>query len=126
MEHLAPYLQYGVKVQIEFDSTNVVEEVLSIYPKDGYIGIDNECAVLLTDCKLLLRPLSDYKDVNSKAMSDLNCDISTQIMIADFAIKAIGLHHLPYIAVCVLFQNHLDVFGLIDKGFAVDMNTIEG
>ena len=32
--------------------------------------------------------------------------------------------YLPYNIVSKLFENHFDVFGLIEKGLAIDINTI--
>ena len=68
--------------------------------------------------KPVLRPLSNYQDINSDAMNDLNCDVSTQIQINELAIKYIGVSDLHYSTVEICLQKHIDIFGLIDQGLA--------
>lgn len=133
VEHLAPYLPYGLKVEILNYKCDYVgirySKMTSVVLDQGFdvaIGYQGGHALkTFPDFKPILRPLSDYKDVNSKAMSDLNCDLSSQIQISDFANKKIGISDLSYTNACVLFQNHVDIFGLIDNDLAVDINTIE-
>lgn len=72
----------------------------------------------------ILRPLSDYTDITSKAMSDLDCDLTNQMDIQEFALKKMSLSSLLYSSFEVLTRNHVDIFGLIPEGLAIDKNTL--
>lgn len=73
----------------------------------------------------ILRPLSDYTDITSKAMSDLNCDLSDQMDIQEFALKKMSLASLSYGSFEVLVRNLVDIFGYIENGLAIDINTLK-
>lgn len=70
--------------------------------------------------KPILKPLSLYTDINSPAMNDLNCDLGEQIQINSLAWKAISYASLDWSAMEVCFRNHVDVFGLLDTGLAIE------
>lgn len=73
--------------------------------------------------KPILKPLSDYQDINSPAMSDLNCDIYDQIQISELA-NGGNVNNLPYGSALICFRNHIDIFGLITDGLAINENTL--
>jgi hypothetical protein len=72
----------------------------------------------------ILRPLSDYKEINSPAMKDLNCDLSDQIRILELANKEVSFYYLPYGIAQLLFEAHIDSFNLIPDGLAIDINSL--
>lgn len=80
----------------------------------------------IEDIKPILRPLSEYKDINSKSMNDLDTDLQIQVEIWELSNKKIAFQSLSYGTAIECFANHIDIFGLIDQGLAIDINSIEG
>lgn len=121
IKHLAPYLPYGLKVSNNTypDDVNLVtglmDETYFIERNSKYAYGDIE------NCKPILRQLSDYADINSDALCDVNCDMSDQIQISEFASKRISLSAVSVGAFDILVSNHVDVFGLIDEGLALQL-----
>lgn len=131
IEHLAPYLPYKLGVEIlnyRSDYVGLQYSSLTGYylieedPHFTYIG--GSTGKSFRELKPILRPLSDFLDINSDAMNDLNCDIQSQINIMDLAYKIIGLSSLSYTDAQLCFRSHVDVFGLIEKGLAIDINIL--
>jgi len=124
-KHLVPYLPYELK----FGSGNqkYYEFVLSgidFYTRtDIQIRTRGNRIYKISDLRFkpILRPLSDYADINSDAMNSLNCDLSDQIQISEFASKRISLSSVSVGAFDILVSNHIDVFGLIDQGLALPL-----
>lgn len=77
---------------------------------------------------IVLRPLSDlYKDRNYEKIlgweKDSNGDIGSFLDLGDSHKTTINV--LEYFSdLDKLLENHFDIFGLIEKGLAVDINTI--
>ena len=112
LKHLAPYLPYGLKVIRE--NTFIEDDFFTIYgaTKDNiYINSDGNL-VLLSKVKPILRPLSDLTE-------DLLC-ISWIENIQEKELES----ECPYEVWQVLFENHFDVLGLIEKGLAININTL--
>lgn len=140
LKHLACYLPYGLKIMAKIESqienhpfehcdivnVNLLSKSLTIR---HMVGIDKDVEYItyknFEDIKPILRPLSDYKDVNEDAMVNLNIDISDQLIIADCANGYFNPQDLMYRVAEICFENHIDVFGLIDKGLAIDINTLK-
>lgn len=72
----------------------------------------------------ILHPLSDYKDVNSKAMNELNCDVMDMIRISELANQQIGLSSVQYGVIEIMCDNHIDFNRLIESGLAIDIKTL--
>ena len=110
LKHLAPYLPYG----LQFLKYNQIHLLSKLDYTDnelwlvnyGFLGINSNIT------KPILRPLSDLTE-------DLLC-ISWIEHIRDNGLCT----ECPYEVWKVLFKNHFDVFGLIEKGLAIDINTI--
>jgi hypothetical protein len=115
LKHLAPYLPSGVFV-IESE----VKEVMVLHG----VGVDR---ITLSDgdydgldrFRLILRPLGEFiseEDIvdemthNELLMMGNNIDL---------------VERLSYDVIKLMFKNHFDVFGLIEKGLAIDINTLE-
>lgn len=125
LEHLAPYLPYKIKYirpaykTANFEFNEIINKMSTL---DIYL-------VLQQQYKPILRPLSDLtkekvgelfggKYTSEKCMlydGTLNLDVNDSISIN-------LIHYLPQIN--KLFEHHFDVFGLIDKGLAIDVNTL--
>ena len=128
LKHLAPYLPYGLKAK--FQSINkktcrkYVIGTISVMYSDCSICCYDTVNATPDNFKPILRPLSDYADINSDAMNSLNCDMSEQIQISEFASKRISLSSVSVGAFDILVSNHVDVFGLIDEGLALPLTFV--
>jgi hypothetical protein len=116
LKHLAPYLPYGLKGIFRNR-----KEVL----KSCTIGFINR-EILYGDFKPILRPLSDLA-TNNEVLDllykecqgiDENIDYWCEFK-GDMTNTCISFR-----ASQILFKHHFDVFGLIEKGLAIDINTI--
>lgn len=122
LKHLAPYFHYGLKAIYNFD--NEENEIVSITGaslfsnemhyqlmfKDGKtIGLFKD------DFKPILRPLSDLtKDIVSESIiEEVNRCSSNDIKVC-----------LSYKQIDFLISLHFDVFGLIEKGLAIDKTSL--
>lgn len=113
LKHLAPYLPYGLKVKSKSDIEGVYVHTMN----EHNIGCVLEEAI--TEYKPILRPLSD---------------LGSKIPLTEkeeLAIKAIILGdthqygNLSYYVILFLSQHHYDFQNLIEKGLAIDTNTIK-
>lgn len=106
LEHLAPYLPYELNLKHEegylltMDAAGESGRTLSIMDVEEY-------------AKPILRPLSDLTNKESNLLLDKD------ILAVTYDIKLIR-----YGDVLKLLEWHFDVFGLIEKGLAIDINTI--
>tara|TARA_R110000772_G_scaffold83493_1_gene176588 strand:- start:9461 stop:9808 length:348 start_codon:yes stop_codon:yes gene_type:complete len=108
LKHLAPYLPYGLVVFIPIWKC---ERTISQLRQKSIVTKDFANHLLFADIKPILRPLSDLTE-------DILC-ISWIEHIEDKVLDA----ECPYEVWQILFENHFDVFGLIEKGLAIDINT---
>lgn len=130
-KHLVIYLPYGLK--LKFDDSS---EIWGIYYRDetDYSEMLYPLSTLAytidiqkldpINWKPILKPLSDYEDINGKAMNDLNCDLTDQIDIQELASQRQSLQSTTYGAVEIMAENHIDMYGLIPAGLAIDKNTL--
>lgn len=116
LKHLAPYLPYGLKIR------NVLGKgstwTLTRFNIEQFSDDD----------KPILRHLSDLtkeeeKEIHSKCPNLPNYQEFHKEWINE---KGLDLSEtiIEYAAMEILFEWHFDVFGLIDKGLAIDINTI--
>lgn len=121
LKHLSPYLPYGL---LMFDDDNPNQ----YYPR--LIGVLNDENIItslprfpynyncgISTFKPILRPLSDLTPGDSKEF---------EYVSLDDLIRGIESEHCSIKCWNSLLREHFDVFGLIDKGLAVDINTIGG
>jgi len=121
LKHLAPYLPYGLKLSY-----------------GCIIGVENDCIdTLWVDnishpfkgygtfvVKPILRPLSDLKKDDLEFLANiLQVTIAT---VKSFTNKGLrnNFNNVSYRRFTILLEHHFDVFGLIDKGLAIDINTL--
>lgn len=129
IEHLAPYLPYGLKVS-KIHTLNTGNGIGSI---DHIIDSVNKG---MLQYRPILRPLSDITK---------EFEVGDEIFVPFHAIKYLHPNtpnwniywrdwviekshplvdtHIEYCIMQLLFKYHFDVFGLIDKGLAIDINT---
>lgn len=157
LKHLAPYLPYGLKVDLsplehfnlddESDVIVYIDEWMYGFSKNKKVGFsDNHYRYVdFNICKPILRPLSDLekeidhngerfvpikwfesninKSINIYLPINKDMDLEIDIETEDYS-QTIDLFD-GYISVQKLLEWHFDVFGLIDKGLAIDINTIK-
>lgn len=150
LKHLAPYLPYGLKYKGTYGGISTLRKLEYCRPynkdTDSYsneIGVDG---YLIQYIKPILRPLSDLTKL-------INYGLSSYIFIELFEIgdtdgfiyefdsgnikllnllESISIHnnshdinYLPYPVVEMMYEKHFDVFGLIEQGLAIDINTLK-
>jgi len=107
LKHIAPYLPFGLQyintLRNEINSLTIYQ-----YPKFVQVN-KSKNAITLNSYKPILRPLSDLtKEIEIEGIKFVPIDISE-----------IKLHTYNK-----LLEWHFDVFGLIEQGLAVDINTL--
>lgn len=139
LKHLAGYLPY--RLNMMFDGKvfgvlsgirpNLLTELIVIEDIDNNTPIYKNWCV--HDTKLILRPLSDLAkeiEVNGIIMNPLinlktqgyNLDFDDDFTFEDF-IKGDFLNN-SYGFVQLLLCWHFDIYGLIENGLAIDINTL--
>ena len=110
LKHLAPYLPYGLEA-LDYLSKRV--KIIGLKNETYFIDSGNIYAYGdIQDCKPILHPLSDLEEFSPA--------------IYDYLInKCEGYTvRLQYVDFKTLLENHFDVFGLIEQGLAIDINTL--
>lgn len=110
LEQLSVYLPYGLKMKAAHPSRRLKDiEILSTM---NYYTL-----VHVLKRKPLLHPLSKFKDINSEAMNNQGVDFD-RIWINELANGWAGISIISYGVIQLMAKNHIDMFGLIDKGLA--------
>lgn len=121
VNEIAPYLPYSVKVLMPESNKKgckkkVIGTVSAVYD-DATIVCHDTVNATPNRFKLILRPLSDLY-LN---LSEHN-EIRDNIRIANYTIKKAD--DISYSLFELFLKHHFDIFGLIDKGLAVDYSLI--
>ena len=126
-KHLAPYLPYKLKGIYEMSSKQK-QETLQAIDTLGKCRTDEDLRWFeIKMFKPILQPLfNDNFDYTIFLMDNFPeekwADAYNDIMNGvGFGVK---IEQIPYELHEFLFQNHIDVFGLIEKGLAIDINTL--
>lgn len=138
LKHITPYLPYGLKAEmIDYKRDYVGKQY------DKIIGIHewskNEDWCCLTDggskpslnyIKPILRPLSDLTndiEVNGEKFVPSE-ELAIHLFDYDFLAVVLdgkNTNGIPFWVIQKLFEWRFDVFGLIENGLAIDINTLE-
>lgn len=128
-KHLAPYLPYNLKCEVlNSGQEKEIGEMIAVY-NDGSACFGNivESEKGFEYIKPILQPLFsedfDYSiflmdNFPEEKWADAYNDIMNGV---GFGVK---IEQIPYELHDFLFENHIDVFGLIEKGLAIDINTL--
>lgn len=123
-KNLIPYLPYSLKVEMEGKKCNVAWmstkniAVIRPYGVGEYKKISWEYAHL--NVKPFLRPMSELTENEAKDghfMSGFSNYGALQILTGNPLLGHYGM--IEY-----LLKNHYDIFGLIEKGLAIDINDV--
>jgi hypothetical protein len=124
-EEIAPYLPYGLKAIIRLR-------------EDSSLPINDECIVTVScfevayldseydEFKPILKPLSYFsvKRIARDIMEELQCDLSVVIELWDLYDKG-DLDNISIKTYNVMCKNHIDFNRLIEKGLAININTLK-
>lgn len=125
LKHLAPYLPYGVKIQGQTHGD--IEELTMLSENAIYVKSQNTTYygawADIMDIKPILRPLSDLTEIFYwDNLQDGDCELDRERINE---IKNSPRGHLKLYQSNYLFKHHFDIFGLIEKDLAIDINTLE-
>lgn len=133
---LAPYFPYSVKIEHPtlMNGKRKISELYSI--KELHIEISHRMYVEISQCKLILKPISDlsllvieeFEKYDGKRNGKANEEIINLFCEengVDEIIENIDLKSLPYECIEFMFRNHYDFFGLIEEGLAISIHDVE-
>ena len=137
LKHLAPYLPFsleGVKnkgyrfyVNSVYNKDFENDSFKSKYPIHG-INSNGTINCSLDEFKPILRPLKSLSknDIDFMYFDIISTDndmYGTRDEFEDY-FNETGIDHLPVCLYNYLVSKHFDIFGLINKGLAIDINTV--
>ena len=141
-EEITPYLPYGLKVLSSFSESATISSLhLTDLESRKAVNLQLDGVPItfrgdnLDSIKPILRPLSDLTkeiEVNGNKfipyeddyLSDAICSYENLDLLCEYNGDISNDSTIPYPIMSLLFQWHFDVFGLIEKGLAIDINTI--
>tara|TARA_B110000091_G_C13615724_1_gene390768 strand:- start:391 stop:747 length:357 start_codon:yes stop_codon:yes gene_type:complete len=113
LKHLAPYLPYGLKyVKYSYNNSPIRHDIMQGVSTNGIYACGDITPLSFKNCKPILRPLSDLTKLGSNErwwMTTID----------------LGITKLGYESIQELLEEHYDIFNLIEKGLAIDINTLE-
>lgn len=118
MKYLAGYLPYGLEIRyIERNETHNLEyhNIMSICCDQNHL-------------KPILRPLSDLTkeiEINGEKFVP-HIKLGGRPNLKDYDIDYLSKHinHMSYGLIQKLIEWHFDIYGLIEAGLAIDINTL--
>ena len=121
IKHLAGYLPYGLKIL----GNGNIHEIIGFKDETYFIKGGNVYAYGdIQDCKPILRPLSDLTkeiEVNGEKFVPENLIDGTDLrwlLVNDIDEIKLYTYNL-------LLYWHFDIYGLIEAGLAIDINTLK-
>jgi|688.fasta_scaffold1425821_1 hypothetical protein len=122
LEHLAPYLPFKIEGLNPFNEKN---KIIGLKNETYFIENGNTYAYGdIRDCRLILKPLSDFYDINAPAFIDTNFDISTQLVLVDLCSKKQHYSGVRYSDMQEFLREHIDIFNLIEQDLAVSIHDV--
>ena len=120
IEHIAPYLPYSLKYTVQIKDLHpeapFEERELTLWSD----GIE----LCLKHGKPLLRPLSDLNKEEHCVFEDPTYNQDIGILMSSNATK-IDIDQTQWVVIKQLLSWHFDIFGLIEKGLALDKNKLK-
>jgi len=117
IEKLAPYLPYGLKAYHAFEK-ELLEREVTLYNVMNFINGD-------TNAKIALRPLSDLTRDEYNFIYEKETDYDSIYDWLWLDVESRLATKFSYSFWQELFHYHFDIFELIDKGLAIDINTLK-
>ena len=130
LKHLAPYLPYDLECKVWKPAhihNNKVVKLVGLINKD--CGCFTQNNYYYDEFKPILRPLSDLTKViqhnGDEFIPYIEYNYISEFLEELSTLDYTYMDHVQYKVINVLFELHFDVFGLIEKGLAIDINTIK-
>ena len=125
LKHLSPYLPYGLQIANKSLKGNIINTYTMQVENYGNQGLLN--AINGVNQIPILRPLSDFDKIENEL--DLSTDFESSYYYIGNHVVFINTSDKTYLSDILtvnewMFKNHFDVFGLIDAGLAIDINTV--
>ena len=135
VQQISSYIPYGLTLKAHngigklkgIDTTH--NSIMLYYWING-----NSMRSFSIDCKPILRPMSDIEDYFEQLYGRLEHNDVTEYLDADFLddhdhleiedLQNVKPEIIPYGTLKVLLKHHFDIFGLIDKGLAINYKEI--
>jgi len=130
LKYLAGYLPYDLNTRYLLSNVVNIDQFMDELRYKKLTAAN--CDFVLQFCKPILRPLSDLTkkiEVNGEKFVpiiklNLDYDWSDNISIYDFStITGLNMEDI-YFVTDSLLEWHFDIYGLIDAGLAIDINTL--
>jgi hypothetical protein len=125
LKHLAPYLPYGLKIRNGNNNYTLVANA-NLYETDGFVSIGS---IREGIDKPILRPLPDLIKVIQHNKEEFIPSIEYHYIKDELeelsSLDCSYIRYARYNVVSILFELHFDVFGLIEKGLAIDINSLK-
>ena len=126
-EFLAISLPFGLKIDIIYHNGSNDSKNTNLIAKD----LDGECDYEVIP---ILRPLSELEQILlfefEKYHQNIDCNNEIIELFCEEHIKTsdlvseINIESLPFDTVIWMIKNHFDIAGFIEKGEAIDVNTL--
>ncbi len=116
-KHLYPYGPYDLTVMVPDEDGPCVVEAIN----KQCIFIDSGCDYTYDQIKLVLHPLSDLTNHAAKVWGYAGAKHDP----IHYLLKDINNRYVEVHIWQELLEGHYDVFGLIEKGLAIDINKIK-
>ena len=127
LKHLAPYLPYNLQISTDDVGENWVETVIGLNHEAIETSVGNYWDYTV---KPIFRPLSDFtKEIEHKGEKFIPID-NLNFKSTEDSFKILPEYNqwlyrfIKYADVQLLLEWHFDVYGLIDAGLAIDINTL--
>jgi hypothetical protein len=141
LKHLSSYFPYGLKVRFDTEKyKDTHQHDLVGLDLDSSVKVKTHIGIVVGFSKIdrikpILRPLSDLQKLiveEFEKYDGLRYGKPNHKIINLFCeengyygdVVNIDLTRLPYECAIYIFENHYDFFGLIDKGLAIDINSL--
>lgn len=128
LKHIVGYLPYNVVVFVNDCKNKKTKAIHRLHVNQGIGNINH---VLTSErYKICLRPLSDLTkeiEVNGEKFVpiDYNAFKHSKSDIIEFQNKFIHYKGMKFGIIERLLEWHFDIYGLIEKGLAIDINTLK-
>ena len=132
LEFVSMSLIKGLKGVISIDGEQEIVTLKSIDTDGNEIWVSSDNWVyssLNYDIKIICRKLSDLTNSDTKSIGfKVRLDVANASNNGDWILLLNGGFNLktsPFYVIEILVKNHFDIAGLIEKGEAIDINTLE-
>lgn len=122
LEHLAPYLPYNLQI------LNGWRDIKTL----NYSHLDDEGNGFINHVMPILEPISSitlewFQNNIDEGIEDfrINCEPDHNHFSVEVCDKILGWSALSYEEYQLFFKHHIDVFGLIDRGLAIDKTKVK-